>query len=134
MAVPRRILFIGLCVSVLVAACWHKYAETNHDRAYFAQDGQIYRVELKGRRFPLVHDPVSLLTESTREQTFTLELPRIEGVIEAGEIHRNYLGRVAITKGQMSVDLYFQDEGTRRQPLSWNGEYRLLPKDTPATR
>ena len=86
-------------------------------------------MELKGRRFPLVHDPVSLLTESTREQSFTLELPRIEGVIEAAEIHRNYVGRVAITKGRMTVDLYYRDEGTRRQPLSWNGNYRLLQKD-----
>ena len=90
-------------------------------------------MELTGRRFPLVHDPVSLLTESTREETFTLELPRIDGVIDAAEIHHNYRGHVAITKGRMTVDLY-QDEGSRRRPLSWNGEYTLLQKDTPATR
>jgi hypothetical protein len=134
MAVPSRILFIGLCVSVLAAACWQKYAETNHDRAYFAPDGHIYRVELKGRRFPLVHDPVSLLTESTREETFTLELPRVDGVIDAAEIHHNYRGRVAITGGRMTVDLYYPDEDRGPKPLSWNGEYTLLQKDTAATR
>ena len=125
---------MGVCLSVLAGACWRKYAEPNHDRTYFTQDGQIFRVQLEGRRFPLVHDPVSLLTESTREESFTLELPRIEGVIEAAEIHRNYLGRVTISKGRMTVDLYHRDEGTRRRPLSWNGDYTLLQKDPPATR
>ena len=133
MAVSRRILFIGACFSVLGAGCWQRCAETNHDRAYFSRDGHIYHVELKGRRFPLVHDPLSLFTESTREETFTLELPRIDGVIDAAEIHHNYRGRVAITKGRMTVDLY-QNEGSRRRSLSWNGEYTLLQKDTDATR
>jgi len=126
----RRILFIALGVVILAAACWTRYAETNHERAYFTQDGQIYRVELRGRRFPLVHDPLSLVLASTYEETFTLELPRIEGVIEGTEIHRGYVGRVVIANGRMTVDLYQLDEGTRR-PLSWNDEYALLPNDTP---
>lgn len=134
MAVPRRILFIAIGFSVLGAACWQRCAETNHDRAYYARDGDIYRVELKGRRFPLVHDPVSLFTESTREETFTLELPRIDGVIDAAEIHHNYRGHVAITRGRLTVDLYYPDEDRGPKPLSWNGEYTLLQKDTPATR
>ena len=127
----RRILYIALGVVILAAACWTRYAERNHERAYFTQDGQIYRVELRGRRFPLVHDPLSLVLASTYEEIFTLELPRIEGVIEGTEIHRRYLGRVVIAKGRMTVDLYQPDEGTRRA-LSWNGEYALMRRDTPA--
>jgi hypothetical protein len=128
-----RMLFVGAGVVILAAACWTRYAERNHERAYVTRDGQIYRVELKGRRFPLVHDPLSLVVASTYEETFTLELPRIEGVIEGAEIHHRYLGRVVISNGRMTVDLYQPDEGARR-PLSWNDEYVLMPKNTPGTR
>jgi len=129
----RRILVIALFFAILAAACWERYAETNNERAYFARDGHIYRVEMKGRRFPLVHDPLSLVLASTYEETFTIELPRIEGVIEGPEIHSHYLGRVVITKAKMKVDLYYQDEGARR-PLSWNDEYTLAQKETAVTR
>ncbi len=125
----RKILFIALCVVILAAACWRRYAETNDERAYFVRDGSVYRVELKGRRFPLVHDPVSLVLGSVQAETFTLELPRIEGVIEGSEIHARYVGRVVITAGQMNVDLYYSDDGSRRA-LSWNDEYTLMQKDT----
>lgn len=133
----RRLLFIAIGFLILAAACWERIAERNHERAYFARDGHVYRVEMKGLRFPLVHDPVSLLLARTRETTFTLELPRIDGVIDGTEIQRSgdyrYLGRVVITRGKMEVDLYYPDEGTRR-PLSWNDEYTLVPKDTGETR
>ena len=124
-------------MAALTGACWARLAERNADRAYFTREGQDYRVEMKGLRFPLVHDPISLLLERTREETFTLELPRIEGVIEGSEIRRSgdyrYLGRVVITNGKMQVDLYYPDEGARRA-LSWNDEYTLLPKDADGSR
>lgn len=121
-----RRLFIVIAVAALAGACWERYAERNDERAYFTRDGTVYRVEMTGRRFPLVHDPLSLLLERTRESTFTLELPRIEGAIEGTEIHHHYRGRVVFTNGKMQVDLYEDDEGSRR-PLSWNDEYTLLP-------
>ena len=134
----RRRLFIGLFVAVFAGVCWERHAERNDERAYFARDGQIYRVEMKGQRFPLVHDPVSLLAGRTHEETFTMELPRIEGDIVGTEIgpnpdSRRYAGHVVITNGRMKVDLHYVDEGARR-PLSWNDEYRLVQKDTPAAR
>ena len=135
----RRLLFIAIGFLILAAACWERVAERNDERASFSSDGHVYRVEMKGLRFPLVHDPLSLLLARTRETTFTLELPRIDGVIEGTEIPRSldgnyrYLGRVVITRGKMEVDLYYPDEGTRR-PLSWNDEYTLVPKDTGESR
>jgi hypothetical protein len=134
----RRSLFIALFVATFAAVCWERHAERNDERAYFARDGHIYRVEMKGQRFPLVHDPVSLLLGRTYEETFTMELPRIEGDIEGTEIgpsrgSRPYAGRVVITKSKMKVDLYYIDGGTRR-PLSWNDEYRLVQKGTAGTR
>ena len=133
MRTSRRILYVALCLSVAAGACWHRCADTNHDRAYFTREAHVFRVELAGRRFPLVHDPVSLLTASTREESFTLELPRIEGVIEGAEIHHTYLGRVTIASGRMTVDLYYRDEDRGRQALSWNGTYTLVQK-TAVTR
>jgi hypothetical protein len=124
----RRTLFIVIGSATLAAACWERHAERNDGRAFFVADGHIYRVELTGWRFPLVHDPLSLLLESTRRATLTVELPRIEGVIDGGEIpvgadKLRYVGRVVITNRKMQVDLYYDD----RRPLSWNDDYTLVP-------
>ena len=126
----RRTLFIVIGLATLAAACWERHAESNDSRAYFVVDGDIYRVELTGWRFPLVHDPLSLLLEHTRRATLTMELPRIEGVIDGGDISvgadkLRYGGRVVVTNRRMQVDLYYDD----RRPLSWNDEYRLVPRD-----
>jgi hypothetical protein len=125
----RRTLFTVICLATLAAACWERHAERNDGRAYFVADGHIYRVELTGWRFPLVHDPLSLLLDRTHRATLTMELPRIEGVIDGGEIpvapgKLRYVGRVVVTNRKMEVDLYYDD----RRPLSWNDEYTLVPR------
>ena len=128
MTARRRKVFIAVCVLTLGGACWERCADRNHDRAYYARDGAIYRVQMSGVRFPLVHDPLSLVLGRTRRTIFTLELPRIEGVIDGSEFVRSgsyrYSGRVEIRGGRMKVDLRYPDEGEQR-PLSWNGEYTL---------
>jgi hypothetical protein len=135
MPTKRRILVIVLCFATLAGACWERCATTNEDRAYFDRDGQVYRVEMKGWRLPLVHDPISLLLVRTYQETETMELPRIEGVVEATELGlpSHWEGRVVITNRRMKVDLYYRDEGTRR-PWSWNHEYTLVQKDTTGIR
>jgi hypothetical protein len=92
--------------------------------------GDIYRVELTGWRFPLVHDPLSLLLDRTRRASVTLDLPRLDGVIDGGEIpvapdKLRYVGRVVVSNRKMHVDLYYDDG----RPLSWNDEYTLVPAD-----
>jgi hypothetical protein len=131
----KRLVLVATCCATLAAACWGRHAESNDDRAYLASDGPIYRVEMKGWRFPLVHDPVSFLLGRTRETTLTMELPRIEGVIDGREIpvgpdKVRYVGQVVITNRKMKVDLYYKD----RRPLLWNDEYTLVQTDTPGTR
>jgi hypothetical protein len=126
----RRTVFVVIGFATLAAACWERHAERNDERAYFARDGQTYRVELKGWRFPLVHDPLSLLLERTRKETLTMELPRIDGVIDGSEIpvspdKLRYIGRVVITNRQMQVDLYYND----RRALPWNDGYTLVQTD-----
>ena len=125
-----RTLFIVIGCATLAGACWERHAESNDRRAYFVADGQSYRVELTGWRFPLVHDPLSLLVERTRRATLTLELPRIEGAIDGSEIpvspdKLRYVGRVVVTNRKMQVDLYYND----RHPLPWNDEYTLVARD-----
>ena len=132
----RRILFAALFVALLAGACWERHAERNEDRAHVAKQGQVYRVELRGWRFPLVHDPWSLFVERTHQTTLTLELPRIDGVIEGREIpvspdKLGYVGRVVISKGRMDVDLYYDSPSENpRRPLPWNDDYTLVQRDT----
>ena len=136
MPVMKRNLFIAICCATLVGACWERHWERNDDRAYFARQADGYRVEMKGRRFPLVHDPLSLLLSRTYEESWTMELPRIDGVIQGNEVQVGadkvrYAGRIVITDGKMKVDLY---SGDSRHPLSWNDEYTLVQKDTAGIR
>ena len=93
-------------------------------------NGHTYRVELTGWRFPLVHDRLSLFLEHTRKETLTMELPRLEGVVDGSEIpvardKLRYVGRVVITNRKMQVGLYYTD----RRPLPWNDDYTLVPTD-----
>src|SRR5262245_27461390 len=103
MPAMRRVSFIVMCFSTLVWAC----SETGNDKhVYFIKNGPSYLVELKGRRRLMSHDPFSALRRRTYEETLTIELPRIAGVIDGAEIpvrpgHIPYAGRVVITSGKM---------------------------------
>ena len=131
----KRRLLIAIFFAALVAACWERHAERNQEDAYVTRIGDTYRVELRGWRFPLVHDPLSLLLERTRRVTFTMDLPRFEGVINGSEIpvapdKLRYIGRVVINQRKMTVDLYYSD----RRPLPWNDDYTLVQTDGDGTR
>jgi hypothetical protein len=134
MSTRRRVSFIVICFVTLVAAC---SGAGNYEHAYFNKHGASYLVEMKGRRRLMAHDPVSAVQRRTYEEALTIELPRIEGVIEGAEIpvrpgYLRYAGRVAITGAKMKVDLYYDnpDENTK-VPLTWNGDYILVQRDTP---
>jgi len=110
-------------------------ATGNDEHAYVVKKGPGYVVEMKGRRRLMAHDPISAILGRTYEETLTMELSRLEGVIDGAEIpvgpdHIRYVGRVVIESGRMKVDLYY---GNRRDDpeaaLSWNGEYRLVQRD-----
>lgn len=131
----RRLLLPVICAAMLAAVWWARHTEGNDERAYFSSDGGRYRVELTGWRFPLVHDPLSFVLGRSRKASLILDLPRIEGVVEGTEIlvdpeKIRYAGRVVIDKGKMRVDLYYGDG----QPVSWNGEYRLVRRDISGAR
>jgi hypothetical protein len=111
----------------------------NNERAYVDRHGSSYLVEMKGTRRLLAHDPFSAIRGRTYEETLTLQLPRIEGVIEGSEIpvppdKLRYAGRIVITKGKMKVDLYYDDGGNSKVATPWNGQYTLVERDMSGTR
>ena len=90
---------LGVALFALLAGC----ARTgNHERANFTKAGSKYLIELKGDRRRMAHDPLSAIFNGTYEETLTLELPRIEGVIQGSEIPApaaklRYIGTISIT-------------------------------------
>jgi hypothetical protein len=127
----RRRLIAAGCFLVLVSACSRV---GNYERAYFERQGASYLVELKGTRRLMAHDPISGLRGRTYEETLTLQLPRVEGIIEGSDIpvtagKLRYTGQVVITNDKMKLDLYYDDPGaSTRRPLPWNGEYTLVQR------
>jgi hypothetical protein len=124
---------LAVYVAMVAAACsW----AGNDEHAYFDKRGESYVVELKGRRRTMAHDPLSAVLGRTYEAAFTMQLPRIEGMIDGAEIpvrpgYLRYVGRVVITGGQMKVDLYYDDRAENTKLLlSWNGEYVLTQRVT----
>ena len=128
----KQVSFVAaICLTTLVSACT---GAGNDEHAYFTARGSTYMVELKARRRLMAHDPVSAIRGRTYEETLTLELPRIEGVVEGPDIpvrpgSLRYAGRIVIAGRKMNVELYYdnRDEGSK-VPLPWNGEYTLMQK------
>ena len=134
----RRVSLVVIClVATLVSSCGRA---SNDERASYTTQGSSYLVEMKGRRLLMAHDPLSWLRGRTYEDTLTLELPRIDGVVEGREIpvkpdKLRYTGRVVMTSGRMTVDLHYVNrDGRTEAPLPWNGEYKLVEKENPAPR
>ena len=128
----RLLILVGLALT-LTACEW----TGNYEDAYFVKSGDRYQVEMKGRRRLMAHDPISGLRGRTYEETLIMDLPRIEGEIAGSEIpvppdKLKYKGRVVITKAKMKLDLYYDNPGESvSRPLPWNGEYTLVPRETP---
>lgn len=129
MPATKHAFLAVMCAATLALACSRA---GNNERAVFTRHGDRYSIEMKGRRYLMAHDPISFLRGRTYEETLTMDVPRIEGIIEGAEIpvspgKLRYVGRVAITSRRMKVDLYYDHPD--RDPLPWNGEYTLVPKD-----
>jgi hypothetical protein len=124
---------IAVLLAILVSACSRA---SNNEDAYFTKHGAGYLVEMKGERLLMAHDPLSWIRGRTYEDTLTLQLPRTDGVVEGREIPvkpgtLRYTGRVVLSNGRMTVDLhYVNHDGKTEAPLPWNGQYKLVSKDT----
>jgi hypothetical protein len=112
----------------------------NYEQAYFSKHGSGYLVELKGKRYLLAHDPVSAILGKTSEETYEIEIPRIDGTIDGSEIRvepgsHKFNGSILIYQNRMTVNLALPNTDAKRpDPLSWNGRYRLSPKVPPSSQ
>jgi hypothetical protein len=128
-----RYIFVAVTSLLIVTSACSSVG--NYERVYFTKYGESYFVEMKGTRRLMAHDPFSALLGRTYEETLTIQLPRIEGVIKGDEIpvpadKLRYTGQIVITKNKMKVDLYYDDRSApNKAPLPWNGEYTLVPRD-----
>ena len=122
--------------AALAAASCH--GAKNYEQASYSKQGSGYLIELKGRRYLAAHDPLSAIRGRTYEETYQIEVPRIDGRIDGSEIpvspgRLKYSGSIEIVQGRMTVRLAYRNtDDTRRDPLSWNGTYALAPKGAPS--
>ena len=131
-----RIAVVALSVASTTSCSGTK----NYEQAYFSKHGSGYLVELKGKRYLLAHDPVSAILGKTSEETYEIEIPRIDGTIDGSEIRvergsYKYSGSIVISQNRMTVNLARPNTDAKRlDPLSWNGRYRLSPKVPPSSQ
>jgi hypothetical protein len=101
---------------------------SNDEIAKIEAVGENYQITVTGQRVYMAHDPISLFMNDTHPDSLQIVVPRAEGVINGQEIQRDgykTLGTLKIDKEKIIVDLYYESSGDEREPLGWNGEYKL---------
>ena len=120
---------------VLLIAGWLVFISNkaeNYKNAFVTKDGSFYKIELKGVRYLMVHDPISALMGRTYEATYVINVPRITGIVKGNEIpvkkgYYKYLGSITFSGDKMMVDLYYDNYDDKiKDPISWDGEYTLV--------
>jgi hypothetical protein len=132
----KALLIFGFIILLLIG--WFAYIATkaeNYENAIAYYEGSFYKIELKGVRYLMAHDPVTALMGETYEKTYIINTPRITGVVSGNEIpvkkgYYKYLGNIIFKENKMIIDLYYDnyDDGIK-DPISWNGEYILTSAD-----
>src|SRR5215208_3737459 len=85
----------------------------NYEKAYgFEKDGKSF-IELKGKRKLAAHDPGSLVSNETYEDSLVIQVPSLQnGDISGRDIpvkrgHYKYLGNVTIQDDRVQVKLSY---------------------------
>jgi len=105
----------------------------NYEKAYgFEKDGKSF-IKLKGKRQLAAHDPVSVVSNETYEDSLVIQVPSLQnGIISGKEIppktgHYKYLGNVTIQEDRVEVNLSYDNTDDKTiDPVSWNGKYTLV--------
>jgi hypothetical protein len=135
MRIPRIILL--LCIGLIAIVLFRCYSSgfKNYKNAEVRKDKGHLVVKLRGRRTPLVHDPVSLLLNKTYEDTFSFSISALaDCVIEGKDIpvkdgYYKYKGQITIAKDRLHVNLLIDNTDDKMLvPDSWNGDYNLIVK------
>lgn len=102
----------------------------NHQTAELRSEVDTYRLILTGKRVPLKHDLISILSRTTYSDTVELILPRNKGLIKGNEIpyKSGYQmdGTIYFSANGVIVNLvYLNTDDHVSDPFSYNGTYQL---------
>lgn len=111
-----------------------KGAKNYKDAVVETKNSQTFII-LKGRRQPMVHDPISIFFSNTYEDSFLIPMRNLTaGVIEGKDIpvppgYYKYQGNIVINKTKLNVNLLLENtDAGKLVPDLWNGEYNLMIK------
>jgi hypothetical protein len=105
----------------------------NYKTAYgFEKDGKTF-IKLKGKRQLATHNPSSVISNKTYEDSLVIEVPSLQNSkingkdIPVRKGYYKYLGEVIIQGAKVQVNLNYDNTDDKKiEPISWNGEYNLL--------
>lgn len=125
--------YLLLFLTFTLDACNHAQ---NYRDAYIVSNNNKYFIKLRGKRNLMAHDPISLLKNSTYEDSVLIPVPYIknkkisghEMVFDDGYNKYTYDGYVLINGSSLKINLYsFDTVDNKRKPnyFGWNGDYLL---------
>jgi hypothetical protein len=105
----------------------------NYQEAYgYQEDGESF-IKIKGKRKWMGHDPGSVLSNDTYEDSVILQVPSLQDGTIKGEVipvrkgRYKYLGEIAIEGKKVQINLSYDNTDDKKiEPTSWNGVYNLV--------
>ena len=125
----KWIKYLGFYLLFVLVSCSgsEKY-RTAH--AYF-KDGKSF-IKLKCKRQLSSHDPGSLLSNKTYDDSIILQVPSLKsGLINGEDIpakegYYSYVGTVTVKDAKVKVSLSYNNTDSHEiEPTPWNGNYAL---------
>jgi hypothetical protein len=105
----------------------------NYEEAFGYEQNGISFIKIKGKRKLMGHDPGSVLSNETYEDSVIFQVSSLQsGTIKGEEIpvqkgRYKYLGQIIIDGKKVQVNLSYDNTDDRKiEPTSWNGEYILV--------
>lgn len=117
-------------LSLLFISC---SGSENYEKAFgYDQNGKSF-IKVKGKRKLMGHDPGSVLSNETYEDSVIFQVPSLQaGTIKGEDIpvqkgRYKYLGQIIIDGDNVQVNLSYDNTDDKKiQPTSWNGKYFLV--------
>ena len=122
--------FFFVVFLLLISSCSES---ENYKTAYgFEQDGKTF-IKLKGKRKLAAHDPTSVISNKTYEDSLIVEVPSLQNSkingkdIPVRKGYYNYVGEIIIQGEKVQINLNYDNTDDKKiEPTSWNEEYQLI--------
>ena len=109
----------------------------NYKDAYIIKVQNQLFVKLTGKRSLNDHNPVDVVTGKSYTDSLLIPITTLnDGTIIGDEIpvregYYKYKGKVIIKGKHLHIDLFYDNYDDKKlEPLSWNGDYRLIIDNT----